>query len=146
MKAFKFPLEKVLGWRHLQMRTEEDRLAGIQRQLETLTRRADALAAAEEKAKTDLLNRPTVHGSDLQAFTAFQERVRKERALLAAEIAQCQKRIAAQRARLLKARKDFRVLEKLRERRVDAWNYSFNHELEELAADAHISRLIRGDS
>jgi flagellar export protein FliJ len=143
MKAFRFPLEKVLGWRHLQMRAEEEKLAALQEQMEVLTRRANALAAAEMNSKLEVLNAPAVQGSHLHALTAFQARVQKERAVLAVETVQCERRITIQRARLLKARKDYRVLEKLRERRKDAWTYSFNQETENAAADAHLSKLIR---
>lgn len=146
MKAFRFPLEKVLGWRHLQMRAEEDKLAVLQEQMEALNRRADALATAELNAKQNVLNSPEVQGSDLHALTAFQDRLNKERTVLAAEKAQCERRITVQRARLLKAQKDYRVLEKLRERRQDAWTYLYNREIENAAADAHLSKLIRGES
>lgn len=146
MKAFRFPLEKVLAWHHLQMKAEEEKLAALQEQLEALTRRAQALASAELNSKLDVVKAPAVQGSELHALTAFQARLKKERTTLAAEKMQCERRIAAQRARLLKARKDYRVLEKLRERRKEDWSYAFNRELEETAADAHISKLIRGDS
>lgn len=146
MKEFRFRLEKVLGWRHLQMRAEEEKLVALQQQVEVLTRRANALAAAELNSKLGVLKAPSVQGSDLHALTAFQNRVKKERAMLAAERGQCERRIALQRTRLLKAQRDYRVLEKLRERRKDAWIYSNNRELENAAADAHLSKLIRGDS
>jgi NADH dehydrogenase/NADH:ubiquinone oxidoreductase subunit G len=146
MKAFRFPLEKVLGWRHLQMRSEEEKLAALQQHLELLTRRANALASAEINSKLAVLKAPLVQGSELHALTAFQARVKKERMALAAEKAQFEKRIVAQRARLLKTRKDFRVLERLRERRMEAWTYSYNQEVENAAAEAHISKLIRGES
>jgi hypothetical protein len=146
MRAFRFPLEKVLAWRHLQMRAEEEKLAVLQQHLELLTRRANALASAEINSKLAVLKAPLVQGSELHALTAFQARIKKERAVLLADKLQCEKRIAAQRARLLKTRKDFRVLEKLRERRMEAWTYAFNQEVENAAAEAHISRLIRGES
>ncbi len=146
MKAFKFPLERVLGWRHLQMRSEEEKLALLQRYLENLNQKANALAAAEMNSRLGLLKMGTLQGSDLHALAPFQERVKRERAALSAEKVQCEKRIAMQRVRLLKARKDFRVLEKLRERRLEAWRYESNRELENFAAETHIAKLIRGDS
>ena len=146
MKAFKFPLEKVLSWRHLQMRAEEEKLALLQRYLENLNQKANALAAAEMNSRLRLLSMESLQGADLHALAPFQERVKKERAALSAEKAQCEKRIAMQRVRLLKARKNFRVLEKLKERRLEAWQYENNRELENFAAEAHIAKLLRGDS
>jgi flagellar export protein FliJ len=146
MKTFRFPLEKVLDWRQLQMRAEEEKLAALQQLLEVLTRRAKALTSAELNSKLSVLNAPSVQGSDLHALTAFQVQVKKERAALAVETLQCERRVLLQRARLLKAQKDLRVLEKLRERRMADWTYSYNREVENAAADAHISKLVRGES
>ncbi len=146
MKAFKFPLEKVLGWRHLQMRAEEEKLALLQRYLENLNQRSSALAAAEMNSRFGLLKMASLQGSDLHALAPFQARVKRERDALSAETTQCEKRIVMQRVRLLKARKDFRVLEKLRERRLEAWRYESNRELENAAAEAHIAKLLRGES
>lgn len=146
MKAFRFPLEKVLDWRRLQMRAEEEKLTLLQQQLELLTRRVQALTSAEVNSKLGLIKMTQVQASDLHALPAFQAQIKKERAILLAERLQFERRIAVQRTRLLKARKDFRVLENLRERRKDAWTYSYNRELEEQAADAHLAKLIRGES
>jgi flagellar export protein FliJ len=146
MKTFRFPLERVLDWRQLQMRAEEEKLAVLQQHLEMLNRRANALTAAELKSKLSVLKAPSVQGSDLHALTAFQAQVKKERAALAVETLQCERRVSVQRARLLKAQKDLRVLEKLRERRMADWTYSYNREVENAAADAHISKLVRGES
>jgi flagellar biosynthesis chaperone FliJ len=54
--------------------------------------------------------------------------------------------LEAQRARLLQARKNYRMLEKLKERRHEAWSYEMNRELENTAADSHISKLVRSRS
>lgn len=145
MKAFKFPLEKVLGWRHLQMRAEEEKLTVLQQHLALLNRRAHSLATAELNTKLRILKMDSVQGSELNALASFQERLKKERALVAGEKAQCEKRLAAQRVRLLKARKDYRILEKLRDRRLEEWTYSFNRELENDAADAYLAKLARGE-
>ncbi len=146
MKAFRFPLEKVLDWRRLQMRAEEEKLTLLQQQLELLARRANALTSADLNSKLGVVKMGTVQAADLHALPAFQAQIKKERAAVAAEKIQCERRITVQRARLLKARKDYRVLEKLRERRLEAWTYSFNQELENAASDAYISKLIRGES
>jgi flagellar export protein FliJ len=145
VKAFKFPLERVLDWRHLQMRAEEEKLAALQRRLDLTNHRRNALTSAELKSEWGLLKLTSVPGSELQALAAFQIRVRKECAALDLERLQCEKWIAAQRLKLLKARKDFRVLERLREKRKQAWTYLSNREVEDAAADAHISKLVRGD-
>lgn len=146
MKTFRFPLEKVLDWRRLQLRAEEEKLSLLQQQLEMLTRRVQALTSAELNSKLGVVKLDSVEASHLHALPAFQAQVKKERAVLVAEKVQQERRIALQRARLLKARRDFRILEKLRERRMEAWTYSYNRELENLASDTYNSKLIRGES
>jgi hypothetical protein len=66
--------------------------------------------------------------------------VKHERASLQAARAQCDGQIREQRKQLLKARKDYRVLEKLREKRFQGWTYLNDREIEENAAEAYISR------
>jgi flagellar export protein FliJ len=143
VKTFRFPLERVLDWRHLQMRAEEEKLAAMQHRLNLINQGINTLVSAESKSEWGVLKMPSFTGSDLQALAAFQDRVRKQRIALEIERAQFEKQIAAQRARLLKARKDFRILEKLKEKRKKAWTYLSDREVESAAAEAHISRLVQ---
>jgi flagellar export protein FliJ len=146
MTPFRFPLERVLDWRKLQLRAEEEKLAAAQQKLEMVTQRLSALAAAELKSEMGLRKLPTVDGSELQTVAAFQARIRKMNHALELEKQQCEKQIVAQRTRLLKARKDFRILEKLRERRHEAWVYLTEREIESIAADSYNSKLARAKS
>lgn len=135
----------MLDWRTLQMRTEEEKLAGLQHSLSALVHRDNALTAAELKIELGLLKLPSIPGVDLQALAAYQERMKTERAVLKAQRVQCEAQIAEQRKRLLKSRRDFRVLEKLKERRWKSWTYLTDREIETTAAEAYISRWIRSE-
>lgn len=145
MKTFRFPLQRVLEWRALQMRTEEEKLAGLQHQLSALVHRENALTAAELKSGMELMKLPTIRGFDLQALAAYQVRVKSERLKLQAGRLQCEKQIAEQRKNLLKARKEFRVLEKLKEKRFKGWLYLNDREIEDNAAEAYISRWTQSE-
>jgi flagellar export protein FliJ len=145
VKTFKFPLQRVLEWRALLMRTEEEKLAVLQNKLAGLIARDQALTDAEHQAETGLATSASLNGLDLQQFASFQLRVRSERASLKAARAQCEAQAAEQRKKLLKARKDVRVLEKLRERRWEAWTYQNDREVETIAAEAYISKWSRSD-
>jgi flagellar export protein FliJ len=145
VKSFHFPLQRVLDWRTLQMRTEEERLAAFQHSLAVLIHRENALVAAELKTQVSLLKLPLISGPDLQSLAAFQARMKTERVALKAKRVQCEAQIAEQRKRLLKARRDLRVLEKLKERRWKSWTYLTQREIESTAAEAYISRWIRSE-
>jgi len=128
------------------MRAEEEKLAALSQHMGAVVHKINSLTAAEVKTEQGVLNLPAVPGAELQALTAFRARIRKHQALLETEKQQCERQIVAQRAQLLKARKDLRVLEKLKEKRHKTWVYLNDRELESLAADSFFSKLARPES
>jgi flagellar export protein FliJ len=143
MKSFQFRLQRVLDWRALRMRAEEEKLASFQHKLTTIIHRETALTAAELRSETGLLELPAIDGADLRALAAFQLHLRKERAALKAERTQCEAQIAEQRQRLLKARRDCRGLEKMKEKRKRVWTVELDREIEATAAEAFLSQWSR---
>jgi flagellar export protein FliJ len=145
VKSFQFPLQRVFDWRALQMRTEEEKLGALQHRLATLVHRENALMAAELKSSQGLIKLPSISGAELQALAAFQIRMKTERASLKAGRLQCEKLVAEQRTRLLKARRDYRVLEKLRTKRWKEWQYINDREVEEIAAESYMAKWARDE-
>ncbi len=84
MKAFQFPLQRVLEWRELQMRTEEEKLSTIQNKLAEVLHRENALTAAQLNAEMNMLGRPLVEATEFRALAAFQLRIRGEKVSLVA--------------------------------------------------------------
>ena len=146
MKRFQFSLQRVLEWRSLQMRAAEEKLTRLQEEQSALVHRETALRAAEIKAEMGLLKLPVMDGADLQSLAAFQLKMRSERAELQALEVKNQAEIVAQRNRVLIARRDFRVVEKLRERRLQAWTYLTDREIEATAAENYLARWARSDA
>jgi len=145
MKSFQFPLQRVLDWRTLRMRTEEEKLASLQHKLAAILHRDSALTEAELKSGARLLQLIGIDGSDLRALAAFQLRMRKERTVLKAERAQCEAQISEQRQRLLKARRDCRALEQLKDKRKRTWTAQLDREIEDTAAEAYLSQWARAE-
>jgi flagellar export protein FliJ len=146
MKSFRFPLQRVLDWRGIQLHTEEEKLAGLQQKLASLLHREKALAIAQSRSESAVLGLPSMDGSDLRALSGFQRRIKSERATLEASRAQCDAQIVEQRKRLLKARKDYRVLEQLKEKRYKTWSYMGEREVEDTAAESYISNWLRSNA
>jgi flagellar export protein FliJ len=146
MKAFQFPLQRVLEYRELQMRTEEEKLSTIQNQLAEVLHRENALTAAQLNAEMNLLGRPVVEAAEFRALSAFQLRIRSEKVSLLAARKNLEIQIAEQRKRLLKARKDCKVLENLKDRRKKAWTYLSDREIENTAAESYISNWARSNA
>ena len=146
MKSFHFPLQRVLDWRSLQLRTEEEKLAGLQQKLASLIHREKALSVTQSRSESSVLGMPSIQGSELRALAGFQVRIKSERAALATSRAQCNAQIVEQRKRLLKARKDYRVLEQLKEKRHRTWTYQGDREVEDTAAESYISNWLRANA
>ncbi len=143
MKAFHFPLQRVLEWRALHMRTEEEKLSSIQNKLAEVLYRDNALVVAQLNAQMNILGQQVMDGSEFRALAAFQLRIRNQRATLLASRRDLESQVAEQRKRLLKARKDCKILENLKERRKRAWTYLSERELENTAAESYISSWAR---
>jgi len=146
MKAFQFPLQRVLEYRELQMRTEEEKLSTIQNQLAEVLHRENALTAAQLNAEMNLLGRPVVEATEFRALSAFQLRIRSEKVSLVAARKNLETQIAEQRKRLLKARKDCKILQNLKDRRKKAWTYLSDREIENIAAESYISNWARSNA
>jgi len=145
MKIFRFPLQRVLEWRALQLRVEEEKLAGLQHQLASLLQMREKLAAERNRSQSNLFASGTAAGSDLQTWALYQARLVKQQELLKIQLLQCEKLTLEQRQRLLKARTDHRVLERLKERRWRQWVYLNDRELEDTAAEVYLSKWNRED-
>jgi len=143
VKSFKFSLQRVLDWRALQMRTEEEKLAMLQRKLAALAQREQSLTAAQSKSERDVLSRPFIDGSQIKALAAFRLSIEHGRASIRASRAQCEALLVEQRMRLLKARRDLRVLEKVKENRLKEWQSLSDREVEDTAAENYISQWAR---
>ena len=143
MKTFRFSLQRVLEWRELQMRTEEEKLSILQKQSAELLLRENALVQAELKAEMSVLQQPTVQGSEFRALTAFHVRLRNAQASLRANREIVERQIAEQRKRLLKAKKECKTAQKLKEGRLKQWTYLNDRELENTAAESYISNWLR---
>ncbi|HEY1757513.1 MAG TPA: hypothetical protein VGG72_19225 [Bryobacteraceae bacterium] len=146
MKAFRFPLQRALDWRTVQLRAEEEKLAILQRKLAALIHREKAVMAAQSRSESTVLGRPSMAGSDLRVLSGFQVRAKSERTTLQSSRTQCGVQIAEQLKRLLKARQDCRVLEQLKEKRHKAWVYLGEREVEDTAAESYISNWLRSNA
>ena len=145
MKIFRFPLQRVLEWRALQLRVEEEKLAGLQQQLTSLLQMREKLAAERNRSQSNLFVSGTAAGSDLQTWALYQARLVRQQELLKTQLLQCEKMTLEQRQRLLKARTDHRVLERLKERRWRQWVYLNDREQEDTAAEVYLSKWSRED-
>jgi len=143
MKSFRFSLQRVLEWREVQLRTEEERLSSLQQQLSGLLIRDKELQASLVRSEMELRTRPLIPAVEIAAITGFRKRVEDQRRQLRAACFKVERDIDAQRNKLLQARRDHRMLEKLREKRLAEWTYLHDRELEDVAADSFLAQWAR---
>ena len=99
-------------------------------ELETSRAHADRLVLSSE----------SVHGRDLQAMFRYKELLGTQKEMALSRRSECDRRIEHQRERLLQARREFRLLEKLRQARRTEWEAAVDREFEMLAAESYLAR------
>lgn len=149
MKAFRFPLERVLHWRRTQLeldKTAMQQLAARRTQLDNAVRAlTDQRAAAEHS-----IARPgTVDAFEFSTMSAFQGRVFRQKLELLARQKELERETAAQVAKTMESQRRVRLLERLREKHLAKWTTEVNAEQERFAAEAWLGRwpiLKSGDA
>jgi hypothetical protein len=138
MKKFTFPLEQALRWRQLQTDLQKSRVAAAVAVRSRLETELDALR--DQARREHVLARNIETGAGLAAYAGFRERDRRAQEALEKQALAARKTEAAEMVRLREADRNARLLERLRERRLDDWGKQFDQELEAFAAEAFLCR------
>jgi len=140
MTTFKFRLESVLRWRQSKLEMEQFALS----RLATERARWDHVLAELETSRAHadrlVLSSESVHGRDLQAMVRYKELVGKQKQMALNRRDECDRKMEQQRERLLQARREFRLLEKLRQVRRAEWEAAVDRDFEALAAESYLAR------
>jgi hypothetical protein len=144
MSGFHFRLAKVLEWRRTELALAETRFRRQAAAVAALDRARAALDASALRAEVQVRDAPRIEGHDLAALDAFRRHVAARRSNLVATRAQAQRDLDGLQAAMLDARRGFRLLERLRDRRFAEWKQEADRELEQLASESHLARLARG--
>ena len=143
MAPFRFRLARVLDWYEKQCALEVSRLhvcsAAVAEVATQIVRIREALSAME----SELVQAASASALDLVAMDFYRQSTKRQELSLGAELKKRRHALEAQRAILEAARRRFRLLEKLRERRLSEHTYAEDQELEELAADAFRAASFR---
>jgi hypothetical protein len=142
MRRFQFRLESVLGWRAVELELEEGRLERLFTERRGWEEEALALEARRHES-AQLIAAKTLDGQQLAALSYHRHYLERQSARIAAQRADCEKRIAAQQQRLVEAERKVRLLERLKERRLAEWTLDFNREMEALASETFLSKWAR---
>jgi flagellar export protein FliJ len=144
MKSFHFPLERVLAWRRLQVQIVESELERLHAEHHATQSRMISLTADRATFQVDLIATKHLDGTDLGAFNAFLNHSRDEHFRMHQALSVYAAKIKAQMEVVSDKRRDVRLLEKMRERRAEAWSVELSREIQQLAEDTHLGRWKRG--
>ncbi len=143
MSGFAFRLDRVLSLRQTQLAIEESEHARLLRELsrlETALRDLDSRESAE--TKTLQVSR-LLRGADLAGIAGARKWVIDERKRLQNSLAECRRTTELRKASVIEAQRRVRLLQRLKERRLETWTHEQNRALEELAADSAVASWRR---
>lgn len=140
MKQFHFSLEKALGWRRTQARVERLRWEQIRAEIARIETARRRLRVEKEESAAEVRTAKSTMGEDLAALETFGEYVISERARLEIKRAECEKRLEEQRKLMTARERDVKILEHLRERRLETWKAEVEKETEQQAAESYLVR------
>jgi flagellar export protein FliJ len=140
MTTFAFRLERVLRWRQAQLELEQFALARLTAECARWDALLARLDSARDEANSLMRSSGPVSGAELGALARHQDHLGQQRKAALERRRECEKRTEQQRARLLKARREHRLLEKLRQARRAEWEAAVDREFEALAAEAYLAQ------
>ncbi len=142
MKAFRFPLERVLHWRKMQCELEEAATGRLAAQQAELAQKLNDVTALRKGAADSILAETTVASADFQTLASFNLWADQQRVRLQARAQQLQQEAQAQMLRTAEARRKKKLLETLRKSRLVKWTALRDAEDEQAAADSWLSRFV----
>jgi flagellar export protein FliJ len=140
MQRFRFRLDRVLEWRRKKYRLEETRLAACVALVFAAERKIEELRAERTSIERELIERPAIPAADLLNLSRYRLRASKEEIELGEERRLRLVAAAEQRVRVQQAQRQVKLLEKMRERRLEEHTAADNREMESLAAEAFLAR------
>lgn len=143
MARFHFALDKVLRWRTAELSAEEAKLKRLVLEEQQLQTRRAAMKAERVEVAEAPGTLPDVTGADLRSVTVYGLRLRREAEQLALDLVRCQRELAAQRKNYNEAKRRARLLEELKKRKLEEWNYEQTRLLEELASESFLANWNR---
>jgi hypothetical protein len=143
MKRFHFPLETARRWRLERAGIEELKLRQILSEKEKLAAAKGRIQDEMARSARQVLGQPSIPGPQLETLDSFRLHVGTRVRKIENQERECEVRIVEQRNRVLDARRQFELIERLRQKAMTEWRAAGNKEQEDLAAELFLARTIR---
>jgi len=140
MKKFTFPLSRVMDFRRTQARLEEIKLEGLYAESRAIETREAALIQQRVQSEKALKEATSVTGFDLELFSNYGSAMKEEQKRLYKAKTECKKKIGAQVAILMVKRREVKLLEKLKEQKLETWEKEMFKEIDQQAEEAYLAK------
>jgi flagellar biosynthesis chaperone FliJ len=138
MRKFAFPLARVMDWRQTQVRIEEAALERLHAELRGVEGGLAELRLSIEHSENAILTAGSVMGAELRDLDTFKKASKAEFEKLTKAAADSRKRIATQIEVVSRKRRDLRLLENLRQRKLDTWRADLEREIDNEATELYL--------
>jgi flagellar biosynthesis chaperone FliJ len=143
MKRFEFPLETVRRWRLERVGIEELKLRQILAEKHKLAAMKAQIQSEMAQSAQQVLGQSSMQRLELESLDSFRLYVRGRVRALEHQERQCEAKVVEQRNQVLEARRQFELLERLRQKAMTEWRAAGNKEQEEMAAELFLAKSIR---
>jgi hypothetical protein len=143
MKRFQFPLETVRRWQIERVGIEELKLRQILVEKHKLTATKGQIQSELAQTVQQVIGKSSMRPLELESLDSFRLHVRGRVRYLENQEWQYEVKIVEQRNQLLEARRQFELLERLREKAMREWRAAGDKEQEQLAAELFLAKSIR---
>jgi hypothetical protein len=143
MKRFHFPLETARRWRLERAGIEELKLRQILAEKQKLTFAKGRIQDEMAQTVRQVLGQPSIPAPELENLDSFRLYVRGRVRNLENQERECEARIVEQRNKVLEARRQFELIERLRQKALTEWRAAGNKEQEDTAAELFLAKTIR---
>lgn len=144
MQRFRFTLERVRQWRREQAEIEEGALGKLVARRQSLIDRMGLLQRERSEGDAALVRCTTVQAQELAAVESARQWFKIEATRLVLQVRETDKQIELQRARVVQARRNYELLQRLKDRALHKWQQEADRELDQLAADVFLSQWRPG--
>lgn len=144
MQRFQFSLEQALNWRTTRLEVENAKLARLRQEHDCVVRQRAALFESERREVNDfqrLAKHP--NGAELALLAGYRQGVAARLKKLETTIGGCEAAIEEQKAAVLEADREKRLLESLKQRQFEEWSYEMNREIENTAGELFLANRTR---
>ena len=143
MKRFEFPLDRVRRWRAEQASLEELKLQQFRAEAERLAGQKRALEAEASQSAREVLAQASIEPIQLTTLESYGLHLRRRILELTNLQRQAEARVLEQRLRVLEARRQFELLDRLHQKAWLEWRAASNKEQEDLAAELYLAQAAR---